>query len=134
MTFATMEADTALDGKAAMYWLVAAYLLHTIGELFASPSALSFVTKLAPAKYASIMMGLYFAATGFGSKVAGLVGESVESASEFEIFTGIFIFTIAVGLLLLLFLKKLKALTHGAEDLVETHHEEAEGFELADKE
>ena len=109
MTFAAMESDSAIDGKASMYWLIAAYLLHTIGELFASPNALSFVTKLAPAKYASIMMGLYFAATGFGSKVAGLVGESVESASEFEIFTGIFIFTMAFGLLLLLFLKKLKA-------------------------
>lgn len=134
MTFAAMESDSAIDGKASMYWLIAAYLLHTIGELFASPNALSFVTKLAPAKYASIMMGLYFAATGFGSKLAGLIGESVESATEFEIFTGIFIFTLAFGLLLLVFLKKLKALTHGAEDLVETHHEEAEGFELADKE
>jgi len=134
MTFAAMEAESAVNGKAAMYWLIGAYLLHTIGELFASPNALSFVTKLAPAKYASIMMGLYFAATGFGSKLAGLVGESVESASELEIFTGIFFFTIAFGVLLLIFLKKLKALTHGAEDLVQSHHEETEGFELADKE
>ena len=52
-----------------------AYFLHTIGELFASPNALSFVTKLSPAKYASLMMGLYFAATGFGSKLAGTIGE-----------------------------------------------------------
>lgn len=134
MTFAAMEAESSLDGKGAMIWLIGAYLLHTIGELFASPSALSFVTKLSPAKYASIMMGLYFAATGFGSKLAGLVGESVESASELQIFSGIFVFTIAFGLLLLVFLKKLKALTHGAEDLEATHHDEAEGFEVADKE
>jgi POT family proton-dependent oligopeptide transporter len=134
MTGAALEADGSESGKAAMFWLIGAYLLHTIGELCASPNALSFVTKLAPAKYASIMMGCYFAATGFGSKLAGLIGESVESASELEIFTGIFFFTIAFGVLLLVFLKKLKALTHGAEDLDGTTHEETEGFELADKE
>ncbi|MBL4653196.1 MAG: peptide MFS transporter [Flavobacteriales bacterium] len=134
MSGAALEADSADSGKAAMIWLIAAYLLHTIGELFASPNALSFVTKLAPAKYASIMMGCYFAATGFGSKLAGLIGESVESASELEIFTGIFIFTTAFGVLLLIFLKKLKALTHGAEDIQDANNEETEGFKLADKE
>ncbi len=46
-----------------MYWLVLAYLFHTIGELSSSPVSLSFITKLAPAKYASLMMGVYFAST-----------------------------------------------------------------------
>ncbi|HIP32312.1 MAG TPA: MFS transporter, partial [Crocinitomicaceae bacterium] len=66
-------------GSSAMYWLVAAYLFHTIGELCLSPVALSFITKLAPLKYASIMMGVYFAMTGFGSKLAGLLGQWSES-------------------------------------------------------
>ena len=66
---------TPYDEKAAMYWLVLAYLLHTIGELCSSPVALSFITKLAPVKYASLMMGVYFAATGLGNKVAGVIGE-----------------------------------------------------------
>ncbi|WP_339654408.1 peptide MFS transporter, partial [uncultured Salegentibacter sp.] len=57
---------TAFESKSAMYWLVLAYLLHTIGELCSSPVALSFITKLAPVKYASLMMGVYFAATGLG--------------------------------------------------------------------
>lgn len=123
MSGAAVEADGSETGKAAMVWLIGAYLLHTIGELCVSPTALSFITKLAPAKYASIMMGVYFACTGFGNKVAGLVGESVESASELQIFTGIFIFTVLFGLLLMIFFKKLKALTHGAEDLdIETSH------------
>ena len=43
------------------------------------------------------------------------------------------IFTVAFGLLLILFLKKLKKLTHGAEDNEGTIHEETEGFELADQ-
>ncbi len=67
--------EYASNGAAAMYWLVLAYLLHTIGELCSSPVALSFITKLAPVRYASLMMGVYFAATGLGNKVAGVIGE-----------------------------------------------------------
>ena len=53
---------------------------------------LSFITKLAPLKYASFMMGAYFAATGFGNKLAGMIGAYSQQAGEFQIFTGIFIF------------------------------------------
>ena len=130
MTAAVAEFNSS--GSSAMYWLVLAYLFHTIGELCLSPVALSFITKLAPLKYASIMMGVYFAMTGFGSKLAGLLGEWSESLGEYTIFTGIAGFTIIIGLLVMLVLKKLKALTHGAEDQEGTDHEEAEGFELAD--
>lgn len=73
MAFASQQYQST--GASAMYWLVLAYLFHTIGELSSSPVALSFVTKLSPVKYGSIMMGLYFAATGLGNKVAGIVGE-----------------------------------------------------------
>ncbi|MCH6574478.1 MAG: peptide MFS transporter [Bacteroidetes bacterium] len=111
--------QSSSDGQAGMYWLIVAYLLHTIGELCASPTALSFITKLAPVKYGSFMMGSYFAATGLGNKIAGLLGESASEAGELQIFTGIFIFTSVFGIILLVFLKKLKALTHGAEDLIE---------------
>jgi POT family proton-dependent oligopeptide transporter len=100
-----------------LIWLILSYLLQVIGELSISPVALSFITKLAPMKYASIMMGVYFAATGLGNKVAGLVGELATHAGELEVFTGIFMFCLLFGLLLLVFFKKLKALTHGAEDI-----------------
>ncbi|MEJ6735764.1 MAG: peptide MFS transporter [Flavobacteriales bacterium] len=134
MSAASMQADSAADGKGAMIFLIIAYLFHTIGELFASPTALSFITKLAPAKYASLMMGAYFAATGFGSKLAAFVGSLAEGAGEFQIFTGIFVFTLLFGGLILAILKPLKRLTHGAEDIEGSTNEEAEGFELADKE
>ena len=104
------------QGSSAMYWLVLAYLFHTIGELSLSPVSLSFVTKLAPAKYASLMMGLYFATTGLGNKVAGLLGESATEFGEYSVFTGIAAFCILFGMFIALFLKKLKNLTHGAED------------------
>lgn len=130
MTGATMQYEST--GSSAMYWLVAAYLFHTIGELCLSPVALSYVTKLAPAKYASIMMGVYFAVTGFGSKLAGLLGEWSESLGEFKIFTGIAIFSIIIGVLIMIVRKKLELLTHGAEDDEHEIHDETEGFELAD--
>ena len=114
MTAATAEYQSS--GSSAMYWLVLAYLFHTVGELSLSPVSLSFVTKLAPAKYASLMMGLYFATTGFGNKLAGLLGESASEFGEYTVFTGIAIFCILFGFLILIFIKKLKALTHGAED------------------
>ena len=118
MSAASAEFDA--NGSSAMYWLVLAYLFHTIGELCASPVALSFITKLAPVKYASIMMGVYFAMTGFGNKLAGFLGESASDLGEFVIFTGIATFCIAFGLLIIVFKKHLNALTHGAEDETQT--------------
>ncbi len=131
MVFAAMEFDKS--GSSSMIWLVLAYLFHTIGELCISPVALSFITKLAPVKYASLMMGVYFAATGLGNKVAGIVGESASEYGELTIFSGIVIFTVVIGLLFILILKPLKRLTHGAEESERVlKNEEAEGFELAD--
>ncbi len=120
------------NGSSGIQWLILAYLFHTIGELSSSPVSLSFVTKLAPVKYASLMMGLYFAATGLGGKVAGVLGEKSKEFGEYTIFTGIVLFTVIFGLLVIALLKPLKRLTHGAEDDEHEIHDEAEGFELAD--
>jgi POT family proton-dependent oligopeptide transporter len=108
--------ESALN-KAPVYWLFLSYFLHVIAELSISPVALSFITKLAPLKYASLMMGSYFAITGLGNKLAGLLGEAAEEAGEMAIFTGISVFTFLLGVLILLFVKKLKALAHGAEEV-----------------
>ena len=129
MVFASLQFQS--EGSSAMYWLILAYLFHTVGELCSSPVALSFITKLAPAKYASLMMGVYFAATGLGNKVAGILGESASDAGELNIFAGITIFTVAFAILVLLMLKPLKRLTHGAEDN-EREMLEQENYEVSD--
>lgn len=103
--------------KSSMLWLVLAYMFHTLGELCASPVALSFITKLSPERWVAFMMGAYFAATGLGNKVAGILGESSSTYGEFTIFTGIAVFCTIFGLLVLLMLKPLKRLVHGAEDI-----------------
>ena len=43
-------------------WLTVVYLLHTFGELCLSPVGLSAMTKLAPARIAGLMMGVWFLA------------------------------------------------------------------------
>lgn len=241
MAIASEEASAGVGAKGMLIWLILAYLFHTIGELCASPVALSFVTKISPQKYVSIMMGFYFAATGLGNKVAGLIGEAsqtenvrvevnmpkkealeviyaneqdttggfidliakvaiennelrfydhqqlinqyfnfdeedlntlkeriseadiknedrltavfvfdrntetgqlfaeieifeLDNKQEFKTFIFIFVFTAAFGILLLIFLRKLKKLTHGAEDKKGTAHEEQEKYELGDSE
>jgi POT family proton-dependent oligopeptide transporter len=114
MSFASIQFEA--QGQSAMYWLVLAYLFHTIGELSTSPVALSFITKLAPLKYASLMMGAYFAATGLGNKVSGILGESASNFGELSVFTSITIFTVIFGLIVIFMLKPLKRLTHAVED------------------
>jgi len=114
MSAASLQYES--NGSSAMYWLILAYLLHTIGELCASPVSLSYITKLAPLKYASIIMGLYWAATGLGNKVAGLIGQASQELGEFEVFTGIAVVWSLIGMLVIILLKPLKRLAHGAED------------------
>ena len=54
-------------------WLSSVYLVQTLAELFLSPVGLSVTTKLAPARFASQMMGLWFLATATGNAVGGYV-------------------------------------------------------------
>ena len=58
-------------GKVSPLWLVAVYLLQTVGELCLSPVGLSTVTKLAPARIVGLMMGVWFLSISFGDFIAG---------------------------------------------------------------
>ncbi|MFZ5479400.1 MAG: peptide MFS transporter [Myxococcota bacterium] len=60
-------------GMVGVSWLIVGYLLHTTGELCLSPVGLSAMTKLAPARIASTVMGAWFLATSFSSLLAGII-------------------------------------------------------------
>ncbi len=60
--------------KASMFWLVSLYFMHTLGELCLSPIGLSLVNKLAPARFASILMGVWFLSNAAANKFAGTLG------------------------------------------------------------
>ena len=57
--------------KVSMMWLVGLYMIHTFGELCLSPIGLSMVNKLAPVKFASLLMGVWFLSTASANKFAG---------------------------------------------------------------
>ncbi|MWA11558.1 peptide MFS transporter [Streptomyces sp. BA2] len=61
------------DTKVTMWWLVLIFLMHTVAELCLSPVGLSLTTKMAPAKYASQMMGVFFLAVTAGDSVTGML-------------------------------------------------------------
>ncbi len=70
-------------------WLALVYLIQTVGELTLSPVGLSVTTKLAPKKYASQMMGIWFLAVTAGDCVAAvlqqLMGDAFLSTASFAI-------------------------------------------------
>ena len=57
--------------KVSMFFLVALYFLHSVGELCLSPIGLSLVNKLAPAKFASLLMAVWFLANAAANYLAG---------------------------------------------------------------
>jgi proton-dependent oligopeptide transporter, POT family len=56
-----------------MFWLTALYVIHTCGELCLSPIGLSLVSKLAPARFASLLMGVWFLANATANNFAGML-------------------------------------------------------------
>ena len=65
--------DVAAGTKVSMIWLFGMYALHTWGELCLSPIGLSLVNKLAPIKFASLLMAVWFLANAAASKLAGVL-------------------------------------------------------------
>jgi POT family proton-dependent oligopeptide transporter len=84
-------------GRISPLWLVGLYFLEVVGEMCLSPVGLSTVTKLAPVKLVGIMMGVWFLAASFGSKLAGKLSEYYvpESTTLVKLYGGV-----AVGLLI----------------------------------
>ncbi len=104
-------------GKAGMVWLVLAYLFHTLGELCISPVGLSMVTKLAPLRLASLMMGVWFLINFVANLLAGYIGAYAEKAGALTIFSSLAA-TLAFFAFVLWFLSgTLVDWMHGAENV-----------------
>lgn len=59
--------------KVSIIWLTGLYFIHTVGELFLSPIGLSMVNKLAPVRFASLLMGVWFLSTAAANNFAGFL-------------------------------------------------------------
>lgn len=105
------SADIAV--KASMWWMVFTYLLHTMGELCLSPVGLSTVTKLAPVKLASLLMGVWLLSSFFGNLIAGQVAAATSSMGAGAVYQVLAIAAIAFGVALLCLNKVLLKMMHG---------------------
>jgi POT family proton-dependent oligopeptide transporter len=83
LVIAVFEMQHTADMKSAMLWLVLAYLFHTTGELCISPVGLSMVTKLAPMRLGSLMMGVWFMINFVANTLAGYIGAFSEHMGEY---------------------------------------------------
>lgn len=69
IAYVVKDLDPAV--KVSMIWLFSLYAIHTMGELCLSPIGLSMVVKLAPLRYSSLLMGVWFLSTAAANKFAG---------------------------------------------------------------
>ena len=92
-------------------FLTFTYLFHTLGELFLSPVGLSSFSKLAPKRFTSQLMGLWFVGTSLGNLIAGLFAGNFDEKNVAQmpnLFQSVAVFSLASGLILLVFSKPLK--------------------------
>jgi POT family proton-dependent oligopeptide transporter len=96
-------------GKVSMLWLISCYFVITIAELFLSPMGLSMVTKLAPRRMTSMLMGVWFIATAVGNYLAGFLGRFWAPWKHSAFFSLLVVSSLVAFLLLLTQFQRLKA-------------------------
>ncbi len=98
----------AVTPRASILWLAACALVLTIGEIYFSPIGLSLVTKIAPARIVSMMMGVWFLSSFFGNYLSGYLGTFWEKMPKENFFLLMFSLSFAAGLAFLALLNPLK--------------------------
>lgn len=99
--------------KASMWWVVAAFFFHTVGELCLSPIGLSMVSKLAPIKLASLFMGVWLASSAIANFMAGYLSSLTERYGCYEMFLFLTCVSIALGVILIAIRKPMIRMGHG---------------------
>ena len=94
-------AAMAGNGTASWLWLFAYFVVLTIGELYISPTSLSLVTKVAPARVLSMMMGVWLATSFTGGLLAGYLGSFWSSMGKSDFFIMIAIVAALAGIAVL---------------------------------
>ena len=107
----------AQTANVSIFWLVFAYLFHTLGELCVSPVGLSYVSKLAPLRLVGLMFGFWLLSSFFANLIGGFTGSYIDKISLNVGLTGFFlIFTLVpifVGSIIFLFRNNLIRRMHG---------------------
>lgn len=114
--------------KVSIMWLSGLYFIHTMGELMLSPIGLSMVNKLAPVRFASLLMGVWYLSMATANKFAGMLsglypeeGVAAKHFMGFEIATMFDFFMLFVlmsgiaAVILFVLSSRLKKLMHGVQ-------------------
>jgi POT family proton-dependent oligopeptide transporter len=89
------------DTRRSVLWLVGTTFVVTLGELYLSPIGLSFVTKVAPARMVSMLMGVWFLSNFIGNYLTGLLGTYWEKIPHGTFFMLMSVIGIAAGVAML---------------------------------
>ena len=104
----------ATGSKVSPLWLTATYVLHAIGELFLGPVGLSVFNKLAPARVAGFMMGVWFLSISLGNFIGARVSSVYEQFPLQQLFGFVGGFALLAGIVLVFLIKPLGRLTGGS--------------------
>jgi POT family proton-dependent oligopeptide transporter len=96
------------DAKASWLWLLGYFVVITLGELYISPIGLSLVSKLAPAKMLSMMMGVWLATSFTGNFIAGWLGSFWSGMDKLHFFLMIAAISALAGVAIAAFNRPLK--------------------------
>jgi POT family proton-dependent oligopeptide transporter len=111
--------------KASMFYMAMTYFIHTLAELCVSPTGLSYVTRVAPVRFVSLLMGIWFISNFIANLGGGLIAAQVKAIEKGEIklpwnlggqadfFFLFVVFTIVPGLVILACTPLIKRLQQG---------------------
>jgi hypothetical protein len=99
--------------RVSAWWLFWFYLLATVGELCLSPVGLSMVSKLAPARFATMLMGMWLLTSFFGNFAAGAFGEQWDKLEPTTYFFWIMAALLGASVVLFVLVRKIVSMMHG---------------------
>ncbi len=98
------------DDTGSLFWAISCTVLVTIGQLYLTPVAMSLVTRVAPVRIASLMMGVWFLSSIVGNMLSGPISRFYMLLPAEIVLVLILVSGIALGVAIWLFNKPLQRL------------------------
>jgi proton-dependent oligopeptide transporter, POT family len=107
------HAQSAVGVRVSPLWLVGAYVIEELGELCISPVGLSAVTKLAPVRFVSLMMGVFFLSNWLGNFLAGSTAGLFASMPLSQLFGAVAAVCLVAAVIMFALVKPVKRMMGG---------------------
>ena len=99
--------------RVSAWWLFWSFILATLGELCLSPVGLSMVSKLSPARFSTMLMGVWMLTSAFGNFAAGALGEMWGTVPPVTFFLWTTVIVGVAAVVLLVIVRLLRRMMHG---------------------